>query len=133
MKALKFVINGEEQEIPQGWWDGIGRTLYVRYDTQTSHWVLISKTSVHTTKDDIQNNVVLVFKWQSGSPMPTRIYDSNGDYIDFTLSKLISTFWDRINNDGILLGIIKEETSMDDPSIKYTFYPRYWGYYWDVS
>jgi hypothetical protein len=125
MKALKFIINGEEQEIPQGWWDGIGRTLYVKYDGQTSKWVLVSDQFVTTTINDIQNNVVLVFKWSWDWYMPGRIYDSNGDYIDISWTSLSD--WDSINSGDVLIGIIKKETSIFDPSIEYTFYPRYWG------
>jgi hypothetical protein len=108
MKALKFIINGEEQEIPQGWWDGIGRTLYVKYDGQTSKWVLVSDQFVTTTINDIQNNVVLVFKWSWDWYMPGRIYDSNGDYIDISWTSLSD--WDSINSGDVLIGIIKKET-----------------------
>jgi len=125
MKALKFVINGEEQGIPQGWWDGIGRTLYVRYDGDTSHWVLVSNQFVTPTVNDIQNNVVLVFEWGWNWYMPSRIYDSNGDYIDFAHALLCD--WNDIDSNSVLLGIIKKETFMFDPSKEYIFYPRYWG------
>lgn len=54
--------------------------------------------------------------------MPSRIYDSNGDYIDIALASL-SDYWNGIDSNGVLLGIIKKENS----SIEYTFYPRYWG------
>lgn len=113
MKALKLVINGEEQEIPQGWWDGIGRTLYITY--QMNQTWLYNGNSI----DDIKNNVVLVFHWQYQLSMPTRIYDSDDNYIDITCHSR----WNEFDTNWILLGIIKVENNT------FNFYPRYWGVY----
>lgn len=109
MKALKFILNGEEQEIPQGWWDGIGRTLYISYTDQK--WLYNGGPI-----NEIKNNEVLVFGWPSGS-MPTRIYDSDDNYIDIS----VNWPWNSIDNNLVLLGIIKVENNT------FQFYPRYWG------
>ena len=113
MKALKFVINGEEQEIPQGWWDGIGITLYVEYNSTSQKWVL----NGYPTIDEIKNNVVLVFSWPSSINIPTRIYDSDDNYIDISNNWI----WNSIDNNWILLGIVKVDNNT------FQFYPRYWG------
>jgi hypothetical protein len=112
MKALKFIINGEEQDIPQGWWDGIGRTLYVNYRSQ--RWEL---DGADDTVNEIKNNVVLVFDWPSLSSMPTRIYDSDDNYIDISGNWP----WNALDSNWVLLGIIKVESNT------FQFYPRYWG------
>lgn len=119
MKATKLIINWEAQAI--AWWDGINRTLYVDYDGITSHWVLVSNEFVTTTINDIQNNVVLIFRWNWGDFIPDRIYDSNWDYVDIALASL-SDYWNGIDSNGVLLGIIKKEIAY-----AFTFYPRYWG------
>lgn len=117
MKALKFIINGEEQDIPQGWWDGIGKTLYLDYDNsdQGIIWVLSSNATIN----DIQNNVVLVFRWDPNQMLGDKIYDSDGNYIEYSIS---SSSWDNsIDDNGILVGIMKKENA------DFIFYPRYWG------
>jgi hypothetical protein len=93
---------------------------YVNTRASAWKWVLRTSEFDNPTIDDIQNNVVLVFQWASGQLLAERIYDSEGEYIDYSMTSLIVL--PTLDNNGTLVGIIKEET----PS-NFVLYPRYWG------
>lgn len=114
-KNLRWWVTGvlKNAITNQWWWDGIGRTLYVKYKSASQKWVI---DGVWNAIDEIKNNVVLVFSWPSLSNFPTRIYDSDDNYIDIYSGH---SPWNA--STGVLLGIIKVENDT------FHFYPRYWG------